>query len=501
MAHTLPPALTKSEQALRKALGASEDILFTRLTLRTGGRNALLASIEGMVNREALQEQVIEALLRTDLPGGLPPTLTDLGRQLLHLVEQTEECQAAKAAEAIFRGDAVLLVDGYAGALVLGTLKWDERPVQSAPSETGLRGPRDGFVERLTTNISLIRRRLNDPNLVVRFFRVGTRSKTRVAVLHMADITNERLVKEIEQRVAAIDYDGILDASQLRELLTGQVYTLFPKTGSTERPDLVVEALLAGKVAVLADNSPFALTAPITLGDTFWAADDYYTVPVVTLMMRLVRFIGAFATALMSPLYIGIMTFNPGLVRTDLAIYFARERSGIPLTPALEVLFLEVMMEVLHEATVRLPTKVGSAATVVGGLIIGQAAVEARLVSGIVVIVVAISALGSFTIPGQEMGQVWRATKWVLILAATTLGVYGVFGASFVLFSWLASQDSFGTPYLAPIAPLIPRDLLVDSVLRQHWSLFSRRERTYRTKDDDRTGEPQLKKYLDGGER
>jgi hypothetical protein len=497
----LPPALTDSEQVLRRALGASEDIIFQRYSLKADGRPALLAFVEGMIDRVSLENQVVEVMASTDPSGGLPPRLSDLGRLLVHLSSHTEERTAEPAAEAVFRGHAVLLVDGYPGALILGVQGWEDRPVQSAPSETGLRGPRDGFVENIVTNISLIRRRLNDPNLVVRYWRVGARSKTRVAVLHMADITRERLVSELAQRVAAIEFDGIFDALQVRELLTGQNYTPFPKMEGTERPDMVAMALLAGKVAVLVDNSPFVLTAPTTLGDTFWAADDYYTAPIVTALVRLFRFFGAFATAFLSPLYIGVMMFNPGLVRTDLAIYFARERAGIPLTPALEVVFLEVMMEILHEATVRLPTKVGSAATVVGGLIIGQAAVEARLVSGIVVIVAAISAIGSFTIPGQEMGQVWRATKWVLIVAATAFGVYGVFGASWVLFSWLASQDSFGTPYMAPLAPLIPKDLAGDSFVRAPWGTLRWREKTLRTKNKARTSAPQARKYRDGGER
>jgi spore germination protein KA len=164
-------------------------------------------------------------------------------------------------------------------------------------------------------------------------------------------------------------------------------------------------------------------------------------------------------------------------------------------------MFLEIMMEVLHEATVRLPSKVGSAATVVGGLIIGQAAVQARLVSGIVVIVTAISAVGSFTLPGQEVGQVWRAIKWLLIFAAMTFGVYGIFASSFILFAWLTSQDSFGTPYLTPLAPFIPGDLARDSLLRLPWGRLRKRGATYRPQDSERTGRPQADKYKDGGER
>lgn len=485
---------------LRTALGPSEDIVYQALRVRAEQR-ALLIFLKGLVDVEALQEHVIAPLVMAEPAGGLPPTLAELGRHMIHVAMWKAAADPAVVRDSVLRGNAALLVDGYPGALLLEVQGWKERPVQSPPSEAGLRGPRDGFVENAVTNVSLIRRRINDANLVVREWRVGARTKTLVMVLHINDIARPRLVAEIHSRVEAIEFDGLLDATQVRELVTGMPWSPFPKMESGERPDKVVSALLAGKVAVVVDNSPFVLVAPTTLMETLWAADDYYTTPLVTSMVRMARLIGTAASVFLSPLYIGIMMFNPGLVRTDLAIYLARERAGIPLTPALEVVFLEVMMEILHEATVRLPTKVGSAATVVGGLIIGQAAVEARLLSGIVVIAVAISAVGSFTLPGQEIGQCWRATKWVLIAAATVFGVYGVYAASFILFSWLASQDSFGTPYLAPLAPLIPGDLARDSLLRRSWSMLRRRPETTRPRDTDRTGRPQNAKYLDGGER
>lgn len=497
----LPGQIDQSEQQLRQAVGDSEDIIWQSLRLRPGNRQALLVFIEGMVDRQSLQEFVVAPLATADPNSKLPPTLMAMAEQFVHTAVKQEARDAAKARDAIFRGLAVLLVDGYAGGLILGVQDWEERPVQSPPSESGLRGPRDGFVENIVTNINLIRRRLKDPKLVIKYWKVGARTQTRVAVLHMADIARNRLVQEIHSRVAAIDFDGILDASQVRELLTGLGLTPFPHMATTERPDSTVAGLLSGKVVVLVDNSPFALLAPTTLMESLWAPDDYYTNPVVTAMVRTVRALGAAVTVFLPPLYIGVTMFAPALLRTDLAIYLARERAGIPLTPALEIIFLETMMEVLHEATVRLPSKVGSAATVVGGLIIGQAAVEARLISGMAVIVVAIAAIGSFTVPVQEMGQVWRATKWLLIAAATVLGVYGVFAASFMIFSWLVSQDSFGTPYMTPLAPMVLSDLKRDSLLRQSWGLIRKRPGTNRPKDSDRAPQPQTVKYQDGGER
>lgn len=435
-------------------------------------------------------------------PGNEPVAdLAALGRQLVSIADHYVTADPHVVRDEVYRGKSALLVDGLAGALILGTQGWEERPVQSPPTESPLRGPRDGFVENITNNVALVRRRLNDPGLCIRFFRLGARSKTRVALLYVAELARPALVHELQTRIAAVEFDGILDSNQLRELLAGPGFSPFPRMETTERPDKVAAALLSGKVAVLVDNSPFAAVAPITLMDTFWAPDDYYTSPAVTLLVRTVRLIGWAAVVFLSPLYISIEMYNPDVVRTDLALFLAAERQGIPLTAVLEVIFLEAMNEMIFEATVRLPAKIGSAATVVGGLIIGQAAARAGLVSNIVIIVVAISAIGSFTLPSPEFGQAWRTTKWILMMAGALFGVYGIYLAAFCLLSWLAAQDSFGTPYLTPLAPLIPADLKRDALYRKPWGEVRRRPATYRARDRDRTGAPQNRKYRDGGER
>ena len=496
----LPADLTEAEQLLRQVVGESDDLHYDRLSLQGGARQALLVFVTDLAGREDLQRYVLEPLAGLQPGQTLPGTLLEFGRQTLHVVGPTYCANPADVRDWVYRGYSALLLDGYPGALRLATQRWEERSVQSPPTETALRGPRDGFVENLGTNLGLVRRRLCDRHLMVKFFRVGTRTQTKVALLSIEDIANPRLVDEIASRLGAVSFDSVLDTFVLRELLVGQP-SPFPKMEATERPDKVVAALLSGKVAVLADNSPFGLTAPATLLDSMWAADDYYGVPATAVLVRGIRLLGVLVTLFLSPMYIGIELYTPGLIRTDLALYLAMERAGVPLNPALEIIFLELMMELVQEATIRLPAKVGSAATVVGGLIVGQAAVEARLLSGVVVVVAAISAIGSFTMPGSEMGQIWRIVKWGLILAAIFLGVYGVFAAGFILFAWLTSQDSFGTPYLAPVAPAIPGDLKRDGLMRRGWDRVVKRGRAYRPTDTNRADMPQSNRYRDGGER
>lgn len=497
----LPPDLKESESILRQALGQSEDIHYRPIMLRWKNRAGLMVYTEGLVQTDMLNAHLLEPLLENQPTGEPPPSLADLGRRLISISDQQVMTASAEVRDEVYRGKAALLVDGCAGALILGAQGWEERPVQSPPTEAPLRGPRDGFIENIVSNVALVRRRLCSPSLQVKYFRVGARSKSRVGLLYLVDLARPQLVHELETRIAALRFDGILDTNQLRELLVGSGFSPFPRMESTERPDKVVAALLSGKVAIMVDNSPFASLAPCTLMDSVWAPDDYYTAPAIIFLLRLVRVAGWAATLFLSPLYIAVEMYNPELVRTDLALFLARERQGIPLTAAVEIYFLEMMSEMIHEATVRLPAKIGSAATVVGGLIIGEAAARAGLISNIVIIVVAISAIGSFTLPGQEFAQGWRATKWVLIAAASLFGVYGIFAGAFVLLSWLASRDSFGTPYLAPLAPFIPGDLKRDFVYRMPWSAVRRRPTTYGAIDPDRTPVPQSKKYRDSGER
>lgn len=496
----LSSSLAENEALLRHAMREDADIRFHRFTLRWGERSALLLFAEGLVSIDGIHAHVLNPLMELKPDQDPPAQLGDWGRQLVQVADQRVLTDLEQLRLKVYRGKTALLIDGCQGALILGVEGWEQRQVQAPPTESLLKGPRDGFVENIATNLALVRRRICTTSLKVRNFEIGARSKTRVSLLHVNDITHPTLVHEVTTRLEAISFDAILDASQLREMLVGSGFSLFPKMELTERPDKIIASLLSGKIAILVDNSPFAITAPTTLIDGLGAPDDYYSMPIVTLFIRTVRTIGLLATLFASPLYIAVQMYTPEVVRTDLVLYLTRERLGVPLTAALEIYFLEVMSEMIFEGTVRLPSKIASAATVVGGLIIGQAAVQARVISGLVIIVVAISSIGSFTLPGPESGQIWRVTRWLLILGASLFGIYGIFTAAFCLVCYLASQDSFGVPYLAPVAPLIPQDLREDYPFRAPWGKLWRRPATYRSQDPDRAPRPQNRKYRDGGE-
>lgn len=459
--------------------------------LRIGGASgteAALIYVEGLVDGAQVQSDILARLMVDEKPAWAQgrPNLADLAAAVLPVRSYKLLQSAGKLRQEVGRGQPVLLVAGNRAGLALGVEKFKERNIDSPPNESGVRGARDGFVENLNTNLSLVRRRLSDRSLQVEMSEVGRRSQTRVALLFVADLAEPELVQVIRDRLERIDYPAVPESTVLGRLLTDQRFNPFPLFRATERPDKVQAALLAGRLAVLIDGSPGALLFPTVLFDYLWAPDDYYSSPVISTMVRAGRLAGLLAVVFLPALYVAVELYNPGLLHTSMAIFLAGERTGLPLNAGTEIVFLEIMMEMIHEATLRLPSKVGSAATVVGGLIIGQAAVQARLISSVVIIVVAVATIGSFTFPDIEIARVWRAVKWVVVISAILFGLYGVFISTVCMVLYLNSLTSFGVPYLAPIAPPLWRDLLRDFLTRIPWPLNNRRPDTYPALDPTR---------------
>lgn len=451
---------------LRENLGAADDVRFHRFRLGGTGTPAALVYVEGLVDVPALRRHVLEPLLLLD--------------KAIPLVEQIEDSvqsagfvtpvrQVQDGLHEMLAGQALLLVDGEDTGLALGVRGPVTRGIDEPTTETVLRGPRDGFVEELGINLAAVRRRIQAPGLRVSVRRVGERTRTRVAMLHVEGLAPPGTVRAVEERLQRIRIDGVLDSSQVEEILTGRHRSPFPLAHLTERPDVVARALLAGKVTVLVDGTPWALVAPARLIEFFFAADDYYLKPAAVLLVRLARVMAWLGVVFFPALYVAVEAYNPEVFRVELVMTIDAARAGVPLSVIVEIFFLEVMMELIQEATIRLPSKVGAAATVVGGLIIGDAVSRARIVSNAVIVIAAMAAIGSFAFPNREIAIAWRLTKWVLLAGASVLGLLGVFLAFFVVVVYLNSLESFGVPYLEPLAPLRWRELFRDGLTRPPW--------------------------------
>lgn len=328
-----------------------------------------------------------------------------------------------------------------------------DRGINTSQSEISILGPKDSFCENYNKNLGLIRYRIKNKNLWVKDLNIGKYSNTKIGILYINGITNNNLVNDIYQKLSNIKIDGILDSSYLKKYLSSK-NSIFPTIISTERPDLVTMALLEGKCVVLVDNSPYALIIPCFFIDFFHTPDDYYHKSINITFIRIIRLIAFFIAIFIPAYYIAITTHNHDSVTTNLLINFLKQRESVPYPALVEALIMTVAFEVLRESDMHSSTG-GTAISILGGLVLGDAAVSAGIISPIMIIVVAISAIAGLSFTSIELTNAIRFFRIIMMILAATLGIYGIFIGIILLITKLSSINSFNTPYLAPFSPLI----------------------------------------------
>ncbi|MGL4790126.1 MAG: spore germination protein, partial [Anaerotignaceae bacterium] len=335
-------------------------------------------------------------------------------------------------------------------ALQISTKGWPSRGIPSAVNENTLLGPKDAFTEQASTNLVLVRRRIRDINLKVKRLKVGSRSKTDISILYMEDIVRKEVLKEVEESLQALDIDAIIDAGSLSQLMEKNTFSLFPQIQLTERPDKSASALYEGRVCVLVDNSPYAILVPAPLNVFFQSPEDYYGRWLIMSFLRLMRFVAGIYAATLPAVYIALVVFHPNLIPTSLALKIAGGRAFVPFPTIIEVLIIEFAFELLREAGLRLPTPASGTIGIVGGIVIGQSAVEAGIVGPAVVIIAAFTGICNFAIPNISLVNGIRLIKFILIIATSMLGLYGFWLGVIFLIIHLASMESYSIPYLFP---------------------------------------------------
>ncbi|SDK60131.1 spore germination protein, partial [Aneurinibacillus migulanus] len=318
-------------------------------------------------------------------------------------------------------------------------------------------------------------------------FQVGERAKKELIIAYIKDIADPGLVKEVKKRIKKIDIDNVLESGYVEQLIEDNYLSLFPQVQSTERPDRVIGALMEGRVAILLDGTPFALIVPVTFSMLLQSPEDYYERWIPSTLIRLLRFFAALVSLLAPALYISFISFHPGLIPTKLAISITSTREGVPFPSLIEALIMEVSIEILREAGLRLPKPIGPAMGIVGGLIIGEAAVRAGIVSPIMVIVVAVTAISSFALPQYNAGIPLRVLRFVAMLCAAIFGLYGLILFFLFLCSHLVKLKSFGIPYSSPAVPYQISDWK-DFMVRMPLLMMKRRPKMMHTKDPRRKG-------------
>ncbi|MDF2564638.1 MAG: GerA spore germination protein [Massilibacillus sp.] len=465
--------LEDNEAFLKNIFDKSSDIIFRNFQV---GKNqaGLLIFIDGLTNSEAVNSDVLRPLIQYGNSANQEEILkeSNIKNILQNQVITTAQLSGGKTNEEVVKsvltGDVAILVDGMGQAIFASMRQWDKRSVEEPQVEPVIRGPREGFTESLRTNTSMVRRRLKTPTLKTELMKVGRLSQTDVVIIYLTGICDEKLVDEIRKRISRIDIDVILDSGYIEELIEDNPSSVFPQLAHTERPDKLASSLLEGQVGIMVDNTPFALIAPHPFFRMMQAPDDYYERALGMSLIRLLRYVFLFIALLMPAVYIALSTFHQGMIPTELLLSMAASRENIPFPAFIEAMIMEIFFEALREAGVRLPRPVGQTVSIVGALVIGQAAIQAGIVSAPMVITVSITGIASFTVPQFNQAIAIRVLRFMLMILAGMLGLYGVFMGFLVILIHMASLRSFGVPYLSPIAPL-ELSSLKDVFIRVPW--------------------------------
>lgn len=455
--------LNRNIEVLETLFADADDMVWKRFELeRKGGKLAIyILYIDGMSNGEMVERTITRPLLyewrgeevyqtsgEKDLSG------EDAFDFIFHFqtesVDMTKTDKMMDAVAAVLNGDSAIFIDGQEKAALLSSKKLPGRAVDSPQKEGGLKGPRDSFNENFRTNTALLRRKIKDPKMKVKQGYIGQRSRTVYGLMYLEDLVKPELLQAIEERLNIFTIDSIFDSGMLVHLLEEKWYSPFPQVQTTERPDKAASAISEGRVVLVVDNSPEVIILPCTLNSLFQASDDYYNRFGVATFARILRYLAAFITVLLPGLYIAITCYYPQILPTEFLLAIVGARSDVTFPIVVEVLLMELLFELLREAGIRLPGQMGNTIGVVGGLIVGQAAVEAALVSTIVVIVVALTAIASFAIPNEDFSSAFRLLKFLMIILGAVWGLYGIMLGVLVLLIHLATMESFGIPYLMP---------------------------------------------------
>lgn len=455
--------LDENVRLLDVALGGAPDLIQRRLSVDPKGRiEALVVGLDGMFDPDYVSDHVILPLFRRvkEEKESHMDDFSHVAEILSAVNEVTQADSLDQVVQEILTGSVAVMMDGDARAIIVGCAAPPARSIEEPEAETLTQGPRDGFNESLSTTIALIRKRVQAAELRLRSFRVGELSPTAVTVVYLKGRVDFDVLQTIQQRIQNIRVDSILDTGTLAEYLTDQRYPVFPTTLLTERPDRVAAGIMEGKVAVAVEGSPVVLLAPNSLWDFLMSPEDYYENPFLLTFIRWVRLI-AFLVALLGPsLYIAGTSFHQEMIPTPLALRIAAGREGTAFPAVIEAFVLEVQFEILREAGLRIPRKIGTAVSIVGVLVIGQALVAAGVVSPIMIVVVGATAVASFAVPIFAFSTPSRLLRFPLMILAGTFGIYGLVLGMFLILAHVSALTSFGRPYLTPLAPLRWRELL-----------------------------------------
>ncbi len=448
----------------------NKDTVFRSLTIGTNPPvKALLVFIDGITNSQVQNMAILQPLMllsgifdRCDFEcqmfdttrAGYKDLFDRVKEALLPNNQVSTAHNFSRVVEDVLNGNTALLIDGYNQALLLETKGWPYRSVSTPQVEAVIRGPQEAFTEQIRVNTSLVRKIIHRPSLLTEFIKVGNSAPMQCAVMYLDDLVNPDLVQEVKRRLESVRGDFLLETGLVEEMIEDYPQHMVPQVLSTERPDRVAASLLEGQVAVLIDGNPFVMVVPCTFFTLMQAPEDAYIRWPIGSFVRVIRYVGLFLALLLPANYVAIIAYHQEFIPTDLLLAITGAREKVPFPSIVEVLVMEFSFELIREAGIRIPGTVGTTLGIVGALILGQAAVAANIVSPILIIVVAVTALGSFAIPNYSFSLTIRALRFFYIILAALAGLHGIMVGFFIHVGVMANLKSFGVPLLAPVAPV-----------------------------------------------
>ena len=476
--------LSSNINRLKELFKDCSDIVFRQII--AGEVEGYFLFVDGLIDTNSIQLHGINQILKEVEKERV--TADFLIERIISVSSVKEITKLDDAVLNVLKGNTVLLVDRVSTGIVIDAKGGQRRSVSEPETESVVRGPREGFTESLRVNTALVRQKIRSNRLKAIAKDVGEETRTGIAIMYIDGLVDPDLLKEVQARLDQIKIDGVLESGYIEELIEDNPWSVFPQIQNTERPDTVAANLLEGRVAIIIDGTPLALVMPATFWQFMQASEDYYHRYHISIFLRLLRIIFVFIALTLPSLYVAVTTYHQEMIPTNLLFSVASAREAIPFPAFVEAMIMEISFEALREAGVRLPKIVGQAVSILGALVIGQAAVEAGIVSAPMVIVVSLTGIASFTIPRFNMAISIRLLRFPFIVLAGMFGLFGIVLGILVMLTHLSKLRSFGIPYLSPVSPMSVSGLKDVFIRVPWWSMNKRPDQTVKT-DRTREGE------------
>lgn len=444
--------LDKNIAAIKKILGNSADLIIRKSSIGSINHPFALIYLKGLINEDLVNKNILKILELNEKLVETNNLFNIIYDDMIAIAEINRSKELNQLIKTILEGDTVFLLEGSNEAALVGTSGLEFRAINEPESESVIRGSRVGFIENFKINVSLVRQEIKDPNLRIDTMEVGNHSNQKIAICYIEGIVREDILNEVVRRVNSIDIDFAPDSGFIEQWIEDNILSPFPQILDTERPDRVAYNILKGKVAILVEGTPFALLMPITFGDTLKSIEDYNQRWLISSLLRPLRLISFYMTLFLPALYVALVSYHPELIPSQLLFTITSAREGIPFPSLVEALIISFFYEVLQEAGTRLPQKISQTIGIVGGIIIGQIAVMAGLVTPIMVIVISLTGICAFTIPNYSFAIGLRILRFAAIFAAAILGLYGIILIFIMIYIHMANLRSIGVPYTQSFA-------------------------------------------------